>query len=137
MAGIFVKSSGSLVQAASIPGPAGQPGPEGPQGPEGSASTAQVINAQTGTSYTLVAEDAGKMVTLSNTSPITLNAPGSVFAAGQRVDVVVINTGMATVVGTSGATANGTPSLTSRARWSAFTILWTSAISCVVVGDLA
>lgn len=100
-------------------------------------STAQAINAQTGTTYTLVAGDAGKVVTLSNTGPITLNAPGSVFTAGQRVDVVVINTGMATVVGTSGATANGTPSLVSRARWSAFTILWTSATACVVIGDMA
>lgn len=98
---------------------------------------AQTINPQTGTSYTLVAADAGKVVTLSNTGAITLNAPGSVFTAGQRVDVVVINTGMATVVGTSGATANGTPSLVSRARWSAFTILWTSATACVVIGDMA
>lgn len=100
-------------------------------------ATAQTINAQTGTTYTLVAADAGKVVTLSNTGAITLSAPGSVFTAGQRVDVVVINTGMATVVGTSGATANGTPSLVSRARWSAFTVLWTSATACVVIGDLA
>lgn len=100
-------------------------------------STAQAINAQTGTSYTLVAGDAGKLVTLSNAAAITLNAPGSVFTAGQRVDVVVIGAGMATVVGTSGATANGTPSLVSRAQWSAFTILWTSATACVVIGDMA
>ena len=101
------------------------------------ASTAQAINAQTGTSYTLQASDAGKLVTLSNTGAITLNAPGSVFSAGQRVDVLVINTGMATVVGTSGATANGTPSLVSRAQWSAFTVLWTSATAAVAIGDLA
>lgn len=100
-------------------------------------ATAQAINAQTGTSYTLVAGDAGKVVTLSNAAAITLNAPGSTFTTGQRVDVVVIGAGMATVVGTSGATANGTPSLVSRAQWSAFTILWTSATTCVVIGDLA
>ena len=98
---------------------------------------AQTINAQTGTSYTLQASDAGKLVTLSNTGAITLNAPGSVFSAGQRVDVLVINTGMATVVGTSGATATGTPSLVSRAQWSAFTVLWTSATAAVAIGDLA
>lgn len=101
------------------------------------ATTAQAINAQTGTSYTLVSGDAGKVVTLSNAGAITLNAPGSVFTAGQRVDVVVIGAGMATVVGTSGATANGTPSLVSRAQWSAFTILWTSVTACVVIGDMA
>jgi hypothetical protein len=101
------------------------------------ASTAQAINAQTGTTYTLVAGDAGKVVTLSNAGAITLNAPGSVFAAGQRIDLVVIGAGMATVVGTSGATANGTPSLVSRAQWSAFTILWTSATACIAIGDMA
>ena len=101
------------------------------------ASTAQAINAQTGATYTLVAGDAGKVVTLSNAGAITLNAPGSVFTAGQRVDVVVIGAGMATVVGTSGATANGTPSLVSRAQWSAFTILWTSATACIAIGDMA
>jgi hypothetical protein len=101
------------------------------------ASTAQAINAQTGTTYTLVAGDAGKVVTLSNAGAITLNAPGSVFTAGQRIDVVVIGAGMATVVGTSGATANGTPSLVSRAQWSAFTILWTGRSECIVIGDMA
>ena len=100
-------------------------------------ATAQAINAQTGTTYTLVAADAGKVVTLSNTGAITLNAPGNVFTAGQRVDVVVTNTGMATVVGTSGATINGTPTLVSRARYSAFSVVWLSATSAVVVGDLA
>lgn len=100
-------------------------------------ATAQPINAQTGTTYTLVSGDAGKVVTLSNAAAITLNAPGSVFTAGQRIDVVVIGAGMATVVGTSGATANGTPSLVSRAQYSAFTILWTSATACVVIGDMA
>ena len=101
------------------------------------ASTAQAINAQTGTTYTLVAGDAGKVVTLSNAGAITLNAPGSVFTAGQQVDVIVIGAGMATVVGTSGATANGTPSLVSRAQYSAFTVKWLSATSAVVIGDLA
>ena len=101
------------------------------------AATAQAINAQTGTSYTLVSGDAGKVVTLSNAGAITLNVPGSVFAAGQQVDVIVIGAGMATVVGTSGATANGTPSLVSRAQYSAFTVKWLSATSAVVIGDLA
>lgn len=100
-------------------------------------ATAQPINAQTGTTYTLQASDAGKLVTLDNTGAITLNAPGSTFTAGQRVDVLVLNTGMATVVGTSGATGNGTPSLVSRARYSAFTVVWLTATTFVVIGDLA
>lgn len=99
-------------------------------------ATGQPINAQTGTTYTLVAADAGKLVTLTNAAAITLTVPGSVFTAGQRVDCLVLGAGMVTAVG-SGATVNGTPSLVSRGQWSAFTVLFTSATTAVVVGDLA
>ena len=100
------------------------------------ASTAQTLNAQTGTTYTLQASDAGKLVTLTNAAAITLTVPGNVFTTGQRVDCLVLGAGMVTVVG-SGATLNGTPTLVSRAQWSAFTVLFTSATAAVVVGDLA
>ena len=99
-------------------------------------STAQTINAQTGTSYTLQASDAGKLVTLTNSAAITLTVPASTFTAGQRVDCLVAGAGMVTVVGSS-CTVNGTPTLVSRAQWSAFTVLFTSATAAVVVGDLA
>ena len=99
-------------------------------------ATGQAINAQTGTTYTLDAADAGKLVTLANAAAITLTVPGSVFTAGQRVDVLVLGAGMVTAVGSS-CTVNGTPSLVSRAQYSAFTVLFTSATTAVVVGDLA
>ena len=124
------------------PGADGDPGPQGPQGPQGAngadltQATAQAINARTGTSYTLVAGDAGKVVTLNNAAAITLTVPGSVFTTGQRVDALVLGAGMVPVVGSS-CTVNGTPSLVSRARYSAFTVLFTSATTAVVVGDLA
>ena len=120
-------------------GPKGDIGPQGPQGANGAdltQATAQAINARTGSSYTLVADDAGKVVTLTNTAAITLTVPGSVFTTGQRVDVLVLGAGMVTVVGSS-CTVNGTPSLVSRARYSAFTVLFTSATTAIVVGDLA
>ena len=99
-------------------------------------AAAQPVNAQTGTAYTLVASDAGKLVTLTNAAAITLTVPGSVFTAGQRVDVLVLGVGMVTAVG-SGATVNGTPSLVSRAQYSAFSVVFTSATTAVVIGDLA
>ena len=95
-----------------------------------------MINARTGTTYTLVAGDAGKVVTLTNAAAITLTVPGSVFTTGQRVDVLVLGAGMVTVVGSS-CTVNGTPSLVSRAQWSAFSVVFLSASAAVVVGDLA
>ena len=101
------------------------------------AVTAQPINAQTGTTYTLVASDAGKLVTLTNSGAITLTVPANVFTAGQRVDCLVAGAGMVTATAGSGLTLNGTPTLVSRAQWSAFTVLFTSATTAVVVGDLA
>ena len=134
--------------ATGATGPAGADGADGATGPTGPAgadgadgedlthATAQTINAQTGTTYTLVASDASKLVTLTNSAAITLTVPGSVFTTGQRVDCLVLGAGMVTSVGSS-CTVNGTPSLVSRAQWSAFTVLFTSATTAVVVGDLA
>ena len=125
-----------LAGAQGPQGPKGDPGPQGANGADLTQATAQAINARTGSSYTLVAGDAGKVVTLTNTAAITLTVPGSIFTTGQRVDVLVLGAGMVTVVGSS-CTVNGTPSLVSRARYSAFTVLFTSATTAVVVGDLA
>lgn len=97
----------------------------------------QAINARTGTAYTLVESDASKLVTLTNSGAITLTVPAGVFTTGQRVDCLVAGVGMVTVTAGSGLTLNGTPTLVSRAQWSAFTILFTSATAAVVVGDLA
>ena len=97
----------------------------------------KAVNAQTGTTYTLVAADVGKLVTLSNAAAITLTVPASTLVSGQRVDVLVLGAGMVTVVGASGVTVNATPSAVSRAQYSALTVVALSASSCCVVGDLA
>lgn len=99
-------------------------------------STAQAINAQTG-AYTLIATDAGKMVEMTLAAGADLSVPGSVFTAGQRVDVLDVGAGRVTFVGTSGMTLNGVPSLVSSAQWSGFTIFFRSATTAVVVGRLA
>jgi hypothetical protein len=100
----------------------------------------QPINAQTGTSYNLVASDTLKLVTLTNSSPITLGVPSGVFTAGQRIDVVVLGTGMATVVpgtGTPTVEAEDGMSLVTRAQRSVISIYALSSSSFLVVGSLA
>ena len=100
----------------------------------------QTINAQTGTTYTVAASDIGKLVTLSNALDITVTLPQDSDVAipiGARIDFLVINTGMATFAAGTGATANATPSLVSRAQWSAMTAIKRAANTWVVVGDLA
>jgi hypothetical protein len=98
------------------------------------------VNAQTGTTYTPVLADQGKMVTLSNAAAITVSLPQDsdvAYPVGSWIDFAVINTGMVTFVAGSGATVNGTPSLVSRARWSAVTAVKYAANSWIIIGDLA
>lgn len=99
------------------------------------------FNAQTGTTYTLVAADLGKLVTLSNTSAITLTVPPSVFVAGNIINIQAINTGQVTLAQGSGVTITSTGATLSapklRARYSAATIICTASNSFTVIGDLS
>lgn len=64
---------------------------------------AESINAQTGTLYTIVAGDRGKLVTVSNTSPATVVVPqaGASFPNGFFFDVGDINSGQVTILPTT------------------------------------
>lgn len=98
------------------------------------------INAQVGTTYAPVLADQGKLVTLSNAGAITVTLPQNsttAFPIGTQIDFVVIGAGMATFAAGTGATVNGTPSLVTRAQYSAVTLLKVSTNGWIAVGDLA
>ena len=98
-----------------------------------------LLNAQTGTTYTLVLLDAGKLVTLSNASAITLTVPPSssiAYAIGTSINIVQTGAGQVTVVGGSGVTVNATPSLKLRTQNSAATLLKVAADTWQLVGNL-
>lgn len=101
-------------------------------------ATPQAINAQTGTTYTLQASDAGKLVTLTNGSAITLTVPGGVFTAGQRVDCSQRGAGAVTVVG-SGVTLRPMPGMTlvSEGQYAAWSVYFHSATEADVIGWMA
>ena len=96
------------------------------------------INAQTGTTYTLVSTDVNKMVTLDNASAITLTIPNGIFTTGQVVNIQAIGAGQVTIIddGTSSYTGTGTKL---RTQYSAASILCTdgSTSTFTVIGDLA
>ena len=99
------------------------------------------FNAQTGTSYSLVAGDVNKLVTLSNASTITLTVPNGVFTTGQQINIQQLGAGTVqirndgtTVLTSTGATSTA-PNL--RAQFSAATIICTSSNNFTVIGDLA
>lgn len=65
------------------------------------------VNAQTGTTYTLVLADAGKQVTLSNASAVTVTIPlnsSVAYAVGVRILLINLGAGLVTVVGAGGVT---------------------------------
>ena len=100
------------------------------------ATTNLVINAQTGTTYTLVSGDLNKLVTLSNSSAITLTIPSSVFTTGQQINIQQLGAGQVTVQGDGTSTFTGTGTKL-RAQYSAATIVCTGTNTFTLIGDLA
>lgn len=99
------------------------------------------FNAQTGTTYTLVAADLGKLVTTSNASAVTVTIPPSVFSAGNQINVQSIGVGLTSFVAGAGVTITSTGATAAapilRARYSACTIICTASNTFTVIGDLS
>jgi hypothetical protein len=107
-----------------------------------SASAQLNFNAQTGTTYTLVAADAeNKLVTLSNAGAITLTVPPSVFTAGQQINIAQIGAGQVTLAQGAGVTINSIGATSTapklRAQFSVATIICTASNTFLVMGDLS
>ena len=100
----------------------------------------QAINAQTGTTYTTVLADGGKLVTLSNGSAITLTIPPNssvAYPIGSKLDFIQIGAGQVTVAGGTGVTVNSTPTLKFRAQHSGASCIKIATDTWQLVGDLA
>lgn len=99
------------------------------------------FNAQTGTTYTLVSGDAGKLVTTSNAAAITVTIPPSVFSAGQQINLQSIGVGLTSFVAGAGVTITSTGATAAapilRARYSAATVICTASNVFTVIGDLS
>jgi RAB protein geranylgeranyltransferase component A len=99
------------------------------------------FNAQTGTTYTLVASDASKLVTASNASAITITVPPSVFVAGNQINVAQLGAGQVTFSQGSGVTivsAGATASAPKIGKqYAAATIICTSSNNFLIIGAIA
>jgi hypothetical protein len=71
------------------------------------AAAPMAINPQTGTAYTLLMADKGKLVTLSNADPVTVTVETTVatWLAGDRVEFLNLGAGAVTIAG-DGVTIN-------------------------------
>ena len=99
------------------------------------------FNAQTGTTYTLVASDSAKLVTTSNASAVTVTIPPSVFSTGNQINVQSIGVGLTSFAAGAGVTITSTGATAAapilRARYSACTIICTASNTFTVLGDLS
>jgi len=98
----------------------------------------KTINAQTGTTYTLVSGDLGKVVTCSNAAAVTLTVPPNAsvaFAVGSTIEVIGVGAGVVTIAQGAGVTVNATPSLVFRAQHSGCTLVKTATDTWQAVGD--
>lgn len=106
-----------------------------------------VVNAQTGTTYTIIPSDAQKLVTLDNANPITLTIASNATQAmpiGTQVTIAQYGAGTVTVQGavspspvtvvSTGATA-AEPA--TRVQYSTATLIQTSTDNWLVVGDIS
>jgi hypothetical protein len=102
------------------------------------------INAQTGTTYTTVLADNGKLVTQTNSSPITTTIPPNssvAYPVGAQINVARLGTGTLTFAQGAGVTIVSTGATASaptlRAQYSTATAIQTATDNWLVVGDIA
>lgn len=98
------------------------------------------LNAQTGTTYTLVLADAHKLVTLSNASAITLTVPPNssvAFEIGDQVNLLQLGAGQVTVTAGSGVTLRSEGSKVKLSgQYALATLVKIGADEWVLVGNL-
>lgn len=104
------------------------------------AASALTINAQTGTSYTLVLTDAGKFVTMTNASASTLTVPPNssvAFPVGTFIEGAQLGAGQVTITPGSGVTINAVPGLKIAAQYGAFALIKTATDTWLAFGRLS
>lgn len=99
------------------------------------------FNAQTGTTYTPVASDAGDVVTLTNGSAITVTVPTNAsvaFPIGTQITFAQMGAGKVTFAGAVGVTVYSADSFLSlRTQYSSGTLIKTATNTWLLIGDIA
>ena len=98
------------------------------------------INAQTGTTYTTVLADDGKLVTCDNASPIALTIPPAssvAYGIGTQINIMQLGAGTVTITAGAGVTLRSDGSkLKTNAQYAVATCAKIATDTWVVVGNL-
>jgi len=109
---------------------------------QNSLATAQIaLNAQTGTTYTAVLGDDGKLVTCSNAAAIALTIPPNssvAFGIGTQINVMQLGAGQVTITAGAGVTLRSAGSkLKTNAQYAVATCCKIDTDTWVVIGNLS
>ena len=98
------------------------------------------INAQTGTTYTTVLADDGKLITADNASPIALTIPPNssvAYGIGTQINIMQLSAGTVTITAGAGVTLRSDGSkLKTNAQYAVATCCKIATDTWVVVGNL-
>jgi len=99
------------------------------------------INAQTGTTYTTVLTDDGKLITADNGSPIALTIPPNssvAYGIGTQINIMQLGTGVVTITAGAGVTLRSSGSkLKTNGQYAVATCAKIASDIWVVVGNLS
>ena len=99
------------------------------------------LNAQTGTSYTTVLGDDGKLITLDNAAAITLTIPpnGTVaYGIGTQLNLMQLGAGQVTITAGAGVTLRSAGTkVKTNGQYSVATCVKIATDTWVVVGNLS
>lgn len=96
------------------------------------------INAQTGTSYTLVLADRGKLVTMTNSSENTVTVPPNssvAYPVGTVIYLSQLDAGQTTVAAGAGVTINTTETLLSRGQYAMMALINVGTNAWLLTGE--
>jgi hypothetical protein len=98
------------------------------------------LNAQTGTTYTTVLADDGKLVTCDNGSPIALTIPPSSsvnYGIGTQINIMQLGAGQVTITAGAGVTLRSAGTkLKTGAQYAVATCCKIATDTWVVIGNL-
>jgi hypothetical protein len=99
------------------------------------------LNAQTGTTYTFVIGDDGKLCTFDNASPITATIPlnsSVAYGIGTQINLMQLGAGQVTIAATGGVTLQSEGSkLKLKGQYAVATCCKIATDTWVVIGNLS
>ena len=94
------------------------------------------LNAKTD-NYTLIASDAGKLITVTASTNKTITVPNGVFTVGQQIAIAGLGTGVVTIDDDGTSVIYSTPGTLLRTQYSTAALVCIATNTFLLLGDLA